>query len=106
MSRPAIRNAGASNWPSASRSSAQPARRFLEGLLASSRYGKNQAERVLALAAAYPRQDVSGGTGAGRALRRLLPGGRAANPRSTEPAQDTAGCAGRRPSVLPGRAAR
>jgi transposase len=32
--------------------------RFLEGLLASARYGKNQAERVLALCAAYPRQDV------------------------------------------------
>jgi transposase len=32
--------------------------RFLEGLLASSRYGKNQAERVLALGADYPRHDV------------------------------------------------
>jgi hypothetical protein len=32
--------------------------RFLEGLLAGSRYGKNQAERVLALAAVYPRGDV------------------------------------------------
>ena len=32
--------------------------RFLEGLLASSRYGKNQAERVLALVADYPRHDV------------------------------------------------
>jgi len=32
--------------------------RFLEGLLAGSRYGKNQAERVLSLAAAYPRADV------------------------------------------------
>jgi len=32
--------------------------RFLEGLLASSRYGKNQAERVLSLSAAYPRHDV------------------------------------------------
>jgi len=32
--------------------------RFLEGLLAGSRSGKNQAERVLALAAAYPRADV------------------------------------------------
>ena len=32
--------------------------RFLEGLLAGSRYGKNQAERVLSLAAAYPRHDV------------------------------------------------
>jgi transposase len=31
---------------------------FLEGLLAQSRYGKNQAERVLALGAVYPRQDV------------------------------------------------
>jgi transposase len=31
---------------------------FLEGLLASSRYGKSQAERVLSLAAAYRRQDV------------------------------------------------
>jgi transposase len=31
---------------------------FLEGLLASSRYGKNQAERVLALMAVYPRSDV------------------------------------------------
>jgi transposase len=32
--------------------------RFLEGLLAANRFGKNQAERVLALAAAYPRADV------------------------------------------------
>ncbi|MDR3637857.1 MAG: IS21 family transposase [Isosphaeraceae bacterium] len=32
--------------------------RFLEGLLGSSRFGKNQAERVLSLAAAYPRADV------------------------------------------------
>jgi transposase len=32
--------------------------RFLEGLLAGSRFGKNQAERVLSLAAAYPRRDV------------------------------------------------
>jgi hypothetical protein len=32
--------------------------RFLEGLLAGSRFGKNQAERVLSLAAAYPRSDV------------------------------------------------
>jgi transposase len=31
---------------------------FLEGLLATARYGKNQAERVLSLVAAYPRQDV------------------------------------------------
>jgi transposase len=31
---------------------------FLQGLLAQSRYGKNQAERVLALLAVYPRQDV------------------------------------------------
>jgi transposase len=33
--------------------------RFLEGLLAGSRSGKNQAERVLTLAAAYPRADVT-----------------------------------------------
>jgi hypothetical protein len=32
--------------------------RFLEGVLAASRYGKNQAERLLALMAAYPRHDV------------------------------------------------
>jgi transposase len=32
--------------------------RFLEGLLAESRYGKSQAERVLSLVAAYPRGDV------------------------------------------------
>jgi transposase len=32
--------------------------RFLEGLLAGNRSGKSQAERVLALAAAYPRADV------------------------------------------------
>ena len=32
--------------------------RFLEGLLAGNRFGKNQAERVLTLAAAYPRSDV------------------------------------------------
>ena len=33
--------------------------RFLEGLLAGTRFGKNQAERVLALAAAYRRPDVA-----------------------------------------------
>jgi Integrase core domain len=33
--------------------------RFLEGLLACTRYGKSQAERVLSLAAAYPRSDVT-----------------------------------------------
>jgi transposase len=32
--------------------------RFLEGLLASTRYGKSQAERILTLATAYSRQDV------------------------------------------------
>ena len=32
--------------------------RFLEGLLACARYGKNHAERVLSLAASYPRSDV------------------------------------------------
>jgi transposase len=32
--------------------------RFLEGLLAGNRFGKSQAERVLTLAAAYPRADV------------------------------------------------
>jgi hypothetical protein len=32
--------------------------RFLEGLLTSSRYGRNQAERVLSLVAVYPRGDV------------------------------------------------
>jgi hypothetical protein len=32
--------------------------RFLEGLLAGTRFGKSQAERVLALAAAYPRSDI------------------------------------------------
>jgi transposase len=32
---------------------------FLEGLLAQSRYGKNQGERVLALLAVYPRADVT-----------------------------------------------
>jgi transposase len=32
--------------------------RFLEGLLAANRFGKNQAERVLSLAAVYPRADV------------------------------------------------
>jgi transposase len=32
--------------------------RFLEGLLATARYGRNQAERVLTLAAAYPRGAV------------------------------------------------
>jgi hypothetical protein len=32
--------------------------RFLEGLLAGARYGRNQAERVLTLVAAYPRGDV------------------------------------------------
>jgi len=41
--------------------------RFLEGLLASSRYGKNQAERVLALGADYPRHDVV--SALGRAVR-------------------------------------
>jgi transposase len=33
--------------------------RFLEGLLAGNRFGKSQAERVLTLAAVYPRRDVT-----------------------------------------------
>jgi hypothetical protein len=33
--------------------------RFLEGLLAGKRFGKNQGERVLTLAAAYSRPDVT-----------------------------------------------
>jgi hypothetical protein len=33
--------------------------RFLEGLLSGSRFGKNQAERVLVLAAAYAHSDVT-----------------------------------------------
>ncbi len=32
---------------------------FLEGLLGRTRYGKNQAERILALVASYPRPDVT-----------------------------------------------
>ena len=36
-----------------------------------SRYGKNQAERVLSLAAAYPAFGCPGGAGAGRAIRRV-----------------------------------
>ena len=36
----------------------EPGTRFLEGLLAGNRVGKSQAERVLTLAAAYPRADV------------------------------------------------
>jgi transposase len=36
----------------------EPGTRFLEGLLAGNRFGKSQAERVLTLAAAYPRADV------------------------------------------------
>jgi hypothetical protein len=32
--------------------------RFLEGLLAGNRFGKNEAERILSLAVAYPRVDV------------------------------------------------
>jgi transposase len=35
-----------------------PGTRFLEGLLAGNRFGKNQADRVLSLVAAYPRADV------------------------------------------------
>ena len=80
--------------------------RFLEGLLASSRYGKNQAERVLALGADYPRHDVVSALERAVRVWSLLPGGCAANPGSTQSTQDTAGCAGRRSSVLPGRAAR
>ena len=33
-------------------------RRFLEGLLKEQRYGKDQAQRVLALLGAYARQDL------------------------------------------------
>jgi transposase len=40
---------------------------FLEGLLAGNRFGKNQAERVLALAASYTRSDVLAALG--RAVR-------------------------------------
>ena len=80
--------------------------RFLEGLLASTRYGKNQAERVLSLRAAYPRHDVLSALERAVRVRRLLPGGRATHPGGAQPTQDTAGRAGRRPSVLPGQPAR
>ena len=66
--------------------------RFLEGLLACTRYGKNQAERVLSLAVAYPRLGCPGGAGAGGAIRRIQPAGDRADPGGTEPAQNTTGC--------------
>ena len=78
--------------------------RFLEGLLAGNRFGKNQAERVLSLAAAYPRADVLAALE--RAVRYgafSLAGG-ATHPRGAGPAQGAAGRAGRRPSDLPGPA--
>ena len=54
--------------------------RFLEGLLAGNRSGKNQAERVLSLAAIYPRADVLAaleravryGAFSGQAVQRIL----------------------------------
>ena len=49
--------------------------RFLEGLLAGNRYGKNQAERVLIAGGGLPTFGRRGGAGAGRAVRRLQPGG-------------------------------
>ena len=70
--RPAMRSVEASNWQSGSPSSARPVRSFLEGLLAQSRYGKNQAERVLALVAVYPRQDVLAALERAVQLRRVL----------------------------------
>ena len=50
--------AGRSSWPSDSPSSARPGTRFLEGLLAGNRFGKNQAERVLVAGGGLPAQDV------------------------------------------------
>ena len=75
---------------------------FLEGLLASTRYGKNQAERALSLMAAYSRQDVLA------ALERAVQYGAfslaadATYPGGTEPAQNAARSLGRRLSQLPG----
>ena len=60
--------------------------RFLEGLLASARYGKNQAERVLPLLADYSRKDAAVGARAGCALRRLFTTCGAANPLGAKPA--------------------
>ena len=58
VSRPAIRNAELEELAERFAELGPIGSRFLEGLLAGSRYGKNQAERVLALAADYPRHDV------------------------------------------------
>ena len=80
--------------------------RFLEGLLAGNRFGKNQAERVLSLAAAYPRADVLAALERAARVRRVQPSGDATHPRGAGPAQGAAGRAGRRPSDLPGPAPR
>ena len=69
--------------------------RFLEGLLAGNRFGKNQAERSPDAGGGVPAVGRPGGAGAGGAVRRLQPGGDPTNPRSAGPAQDAAGCLGR-----------
>ena len=55
---PAMRNSDRSSWPAGLPSSVPPAHGSWKVCWPGSRYGRNQAERVLTLAAAYPRGDV------------------------------------------------
>ena len=57
-SRPATRNGESEQLAERFAEFGTTGTRFLEGLLAGNRFGKNQAERVLSLAAVYPRADV------------------------------------------------
>ena len=100
-SRPAMRNDGVSNSPHSYAEFGAPGTRFLEGLLASNRFGKSQAERVLTLAAAYPRADVLAALERAVRYGALQPGGHPAHPRGSRPAQDSPGRAGRRPPHRP-----
>lgn len=74
----------------------EPGRRFLEGLLQAQRYGKDQAQRVLALLGTYARSGPDRGAGAGRTVRRVFPRGRGTHPLGPGPSQNHPGGAGRR----------
>ena len=80
---------------SASRNWVRRAVRFLEGLLRTQRYGKDQAQRVLALLGTYHPVRRARRPGTGRTLRRLHPRGRGTHPGGAGPAQERPGDPGR-----------
>ncbi len=73
----------------------EPGRRFLEGVLKAQRYGKDQAQRVLALRGIYARQDLIAALERAVRVWRVFPRGCGAHPAGPGPAQDRPGVAGR-----------